>query len=65
MEITCVTVDCHDPGRVATFWNDALGWGGAAVAPDGSGAVCRPAGGGGGSRDPEGNELCLSGGVFP
>ena len=46
MEITCVTIDCHDPGRVAAFWNDALGWGGAAVASDGSGAVCGPAEGG-------------------
>jgi len=46
MEITCVTIDCHDPAKVATFWNEALGWGGVAVAADGSGAVCGPAGGG-------------------
>jgi hypothetical protein len=46
MEITCVTIDCHDPGVVATFWNEALHWGGAAVAPDGGGAICGPAGGG-------------------
>jgi predicted enzyme related to lactoylglutathione lyase len=46
MEITCVTIDCHDPARVATFWNEALGWGGVTVAPDGSGAICGPAHGG-------------------
>jgi hypothetical protein len=46
MEITCVTVDCADPGRVAAFWNEALGWGGVAVAPDGSGAICGPVSGG-------------------
>jgi predicted enzyme related to lactoylglutathione lyase len=44
MDITCVTIDCHDPSKVATFWNEALGWGGVAVATDGSGAVCGPAG---------------------
>ena len=41
-----MTIDCHDPGRVATFWNEALRWGGAAVAPDGSGAICGPRTGG-------------------
>jgi len=46
MEITCVTVDCADPAKVAGFWNEALGWGGVAVAADGSGAVCGPAQGG-------------------
>jgi hypothetical protein len=46
MEIVCTTVDCADPGRVARFWNDALGWGGVAVAPDGSGAICGPPDGG-------------------
>ncbi len=46
MEITCVTVDCRDPGAVAAFWNEALGWGGVAVAADGSGATCGPPGGG-------------------
>jgi glyoxalase superfamily protein len=46
MEITCVTVDCSDAARVAEFWNDALGGGGVAVSPDGSGAVCgAPSGG--------------------
>jgi hypothetical protein len=46
MEITCVTVDCADAGAVARFWNDALRWGGVAVSPDGSGAVCgSPSGG--------------------
>jgi len=46
VEITCVTFDCADPGTVAEFWNEALGWGGVAAAPDGSGAVCGPPGGG-------------------
>ena len=46
MEITCVTVDCADPERVATFWNAALGWGGVAAATDGSGALCGPPAGG-------------------
>lgn len=46
MEITCVTVDCHDPAAVATFWNEALGWGGVALAPDGGGAICGPPHGG-------------------
>lgn len=46
MDLVCVTVDCHDPGLVARFWNEALGWGGVAVAQDGTGAVCGPAGGG-------------------
>ena len=46
VEITCVTIDCHDPGVVATFWNDALCWGGAAVASDGSGSICGPVEGG-------------------
>jgi hypothetical protein len=46
MEITCVTVDCTDATRIAQFWNEALRWGGVAVTPDGSGAVCgSPAGG--------------------
>jgi catechol 2,3-dioxygenase-like lactoylglutathione lyase family enzyme len=46
VDLTCVTVDCADPERVATFWNDALGWGGVAAAPDGSGAICGPREGG-------------------
>jgi len=45
MDITCVTVDCADPKAVATFWNEALRWGGVAASPDGSGAVCGPPGG--------------------
>jgi hypothetical protein len=46
MEITCVTIDCAQPSAVASFWNDALGWGGVAIADDGAGAVCgSPAGG--------------------
>jgi hypothetical protein len=46
MDVVCLTVDCRDPGAVAAFWNEALGWGGVAAAPDGSGAVCGPASGG-------------------
>jgi predicted enzyme related to lactoylglutathione lyase len=46
MDIVCTTLDCADPERVAAFWNTALGWGGVSVAPDGSGALCGPAGGG-------------------
>ncbi|MFZ6003649.1 MAG: VOC family protein [Actinomycetota bacterium] len=46
MDLVCVTVDCHDPGLVARFWNEALGWGGVAVAEDGTGAICGPRGGG-------------------
>ena len=42
MEITCVTVDCRAPQELAEFWNEALRWGGVAVGPDGSGAVCGP-----------------------
>jgi hypothetical protein len=46
MKITCVTVDCHDPAAVATFWNEALRWGGVSVADDGTGAICGPSEGG-------------------
>ena len=46
MDITCVTVDCHDPAKVANFWNEALGWDGVVAAPDGRGAICHPPGGG-------------------
>jgi hypothetical protein len=46
MDITCVTIDCRDPGKVAAFWNEALGGDGVAVASDGSSAVCGRAGGG-------------------
>jgi hypothetical protein len=46
MEITCTTVDCADPEKVATFWNAALGWGGVAVDAAGAGAQCGPPGGG-------------------
>jgi predicted enzyme related to lactoylglutathione lyase len=24
--VTCITVDCRDPRRVAEFWAEALGW---------------------------------------
>src|SRR6185295_918242 len=46
MDITCVTVDCADPGAVAAFWNAALGWGGVAEHEDGTIAICGPVGGG-------------------
>lgn len=46
MEITCVTMDSTDPVAVATFWNEALQWGGVAGAGDGSGAMCGPPDGG-------------------
>jgi predicted enzyme related to lactoylglutathione lyase len=26
VRVTCVTVDCADPKRLATFWSQALGW---------------------------------------
>ncbi len=44
MEISCVTIDCHQPGRLAEFWNAALRWGG--VATIDGGAVCGPPAGG-------------------
>jgi hypothetical protein len=46
MDIVCVTIDCREPVVVASFWNEALRWGGVAAAPDGTGAVCGPAAGG-------------------
>jgi Glyoxalase-like domain len=46
MEITCVTIDCSAPAKVAAFWNEALHWGGASVADDGGGAICGPPEGG-------------------
>ena len=46
MDLTCVTVDSADPAALAAFWNEALGWGGVAVAEGGSGAVCGPPCGG-------------------
>lgn len=24
--VSCVTVDCEDPGRIADFWAEVLGW---------------------------------------
>ena len=41
-----MTLDCADPAATASFWNDALGWGGVAVADDGAGALCGPPEGG-------------------
>jgi hypothetical protein len=46
VDITCVTIDCADPQAVATFWNEALGWGGVSVADDAGGAITGPPGGG-------------------
>ena len=41
-----MTIDCADPTAVATFWNQALRWGGVSAAEDGSGAICGPRAGG-------------------
>jgi catechol 2,3-dioxygenase-like lactoylglutathione lyase family enzyme len=46
MEITCVTIDSADPAAAASFWNDALQWGGVATSDDGDGAICGPRSGG-------------------
>jgi hypothetical protein len=46
VDITCVTIDCANPETVATFWNEALRWGGVAADPNGYGAICGPATGG-------------------
>lgn len=46
MDTTCITVDCAHPAAVATFWNEALCWGGVSVADDGAIAICGPWGGG-------------------
>ena len=42
MEITSVTIDSADPAAIASFWNDALQWGGVATSDDGHGAICGP-----------------------
>jgi hypothetical protein len=42
MDITCVTIDSADPAAIASFWNDALQWGGVATSDDGNGAICGP-----------------------
>ena len=41
-----MTIDCADPAAVASFWNEALGWGGVSVADDAGGAITGPPGGG-------------------
>lgn len=46
MQVTCVTFDCHEPRRVAEFWNAALRWRGVDELDDGDIAVCRPDEGG-------------------
>ena len=46
MDITCVTFDCANPVSVASFWNEALRWGGVAADPNGYGAICGPPTGG-------------------
>jgi hypothetical protein len=45
-QVVCVTVDCTNPSAIASFWNEALGWGGVASTEDGSGAICGPPSGG-------------------
>ncbi len=62
VDISCVTLDCADPVRVAEFWNAALGSGGVAVAPDGVPPPVAARYRNVILRDPEGNEFCLSGG---
>ena len=44
--ISCVTVDCESPSRLAQFWAHALGWRIAHVSDDG--AYCVPPDGGSG-----------------
>ena len=46
MRITCVTIDCADPGAVAHFWSEALRWSDCVVSENGVGAICRPPSGG-------------------
>jgi hypothetical protein len=48
IEVVCVTVDCVNPRAIASFWNEALGWGGVAAedAEGAEGAICRPPTGG-------------------
>ena len=41
-----MTIDCADPAAVASFWNEALGWGGVSVADDAGGTITGPPGGG-------------------
>ena len=43
VQITCVTVDCHDPRGLVDFWAAALGCEVASCSSDG--AYCRPRGG--------------------
>jgi predicted enzyme related to lactoylglutathione lyase len=43
VDISCVTIDCHDPPQLAAFWATALGWD--EVIADAGGAICRPAAG--------------------
>jgi len=45
MQLTCVTVDCADPVAVATFWDEAMGWGGVAVSDEGIAITGPPSGG--------------------
>lgn len=44
MDVTCVTIDCADPGAQAQFWSEALGWTDVHVGR--FGASVRPSGGG-------------------
>lgn len=44
LSIECLTVDCEDPDRLATFWAAALGW--RLVESDEEGVMLGPADGG-------------------
>jgi hypothetical protein len=46
MDYVCVTMDCTNPVAVASFWNEAMHWGGVNVMEDGAIATCGPATGG-------------------
>jgi hypothetical protein len=46
MEIACVTLDCHEPRRLAEFWSAALGWHDVVLGTDGASATCSGAEGG-------------------
>ena len=73
MEIACVTLDCHEPRRLAEFWSAALGWHDVVLGTDGASiaweedfapAIARQYRNVV-LRDPEGNEFCLGGGTPP
>jgi predicted enzyme related to lactoylglutathione lyase len=45
LRIDCLTIDCSDPGRLADFWSQALGWS-VDFADDTEVAITAPSGGG-------------------